>query len=223
MCLCSVSCQHAAQLLFVSELDSQRGDYFPPNCSHSSVKRSARGPNNFRQADSFLWIGIALQVNTRSTDAFSWSLWQCRRRQVSRETGRPVDTVIVRLLPQLICLPLWRLGLSRPITRRWGLSGSSSSNLGKDSQLLLPSSACQIATKQRVTFLSVWIMTMSKNIFTCLYTCSYFLISSKSWTHVSKNKIKQQHIMKTSQTYGWLTASPRDFSLFKLLVLVFKS
>lgn len=36
---------------------------------------------------------------------------------MSRETGRPVDTVIVRLLPQLICLPLWRLGLSRPITR----------------------------------------------------------------------------------------------------------
>lgn len=64
-----------------------------------------------------------------------------RRRQVSGVTGRLVETVIVRLLPPLIGLPLWCLALSRLITGRPGLSGGSSSNLMKDSQLLLLSSA----------------------------------------------------------------------------------
>lgn len=73
-----------------------------------------------------------------------------QKRQVSSETGRLVDTVIVKLLPPLICLPLWCLPLSRPITLRRGLSGSSSSNLMKGSQLLLLLSArLQHSQKQR--------------------------------------------------------------------------
>lgn len=76
------------------------------------------------------------------------------RRQVSSETGRLVDTVIVKLLPPLICLPLWCLALSRPITRKRGLSGSSSSNLMKDSQLLLLLSARLQHSQRKPLFVS---------------------------------------------------------------------
>lgn len=108
------------------------------------------GPNKCWDEKIFsLWISFLLKVNTRHTVLIVFPKFvralglssHYQRRQVSGETGRLVDTVIVKLLPSLICLPLWCLALSRPITRRRGLSGSSSSNLMKDSQLRLLLSA----------------------------------------------------------------------------------
>ncbi len=115
---------------------------------------SLRGPNNCWDKTIFaLWISPLFKV-TKSPVVLLFFFFpptklgrvlrllsHYQTKQVSTETGRLVVTVIVKLLTPLICLPLWCLALSQPITRRRGLSRSLSSNLMKDSQLLLLLSA----------------------------------------------------------------------------------